>query len=437
MTKKLPGPAVHRRAVVLFTAALLLGLGLPRASAESRQDEPTSLITSPGYTRTSASPAPGLTLFTYQNPDDDRVVHVLRADPDAAPLTVESTAGTSGARAEKTTDMLKSTTGYAPRWPHAGLNGGFWYRQGDTLAFMGISVQGGVVQSASCSAAGRGEAALIQHGRPYIGDFTTHLAVTAPGAAPMPLDGVNRHPGWMTGCAQGSGATADRSIGGGVFADASEIIAFTSRFKAPTPVPDADARFTEDDDPGAEAVVAADGTVLSLNPNGRGGVTVPTGGRVLQGTGTGADWLRAHATPGTDLAFEERLHDERFGDDIPLDSSVDVVNGHYPLVHNAQYAYTGQNTAVDPRSAIAVDGPGRTLFVTATGKSGRNGVTLDEFARILLDLGAVDGLNMDGGGSTTLVVEQAVVNRPSDSTGERPVADSLYIGHGGYGHYAD
>ncbi|MGQ4427003.1 phosphodiester glycosidase family protein, partial [Streptomyces violaceoruber] len=294
-----------------------------------------------------------------------------------------------------------------------------------------------VVQSASCSAAGRGEAALIQHGRPYIGDFTTHLAVTAPGAAPMPLDGVNRHPGWMTGCAQGSGATADRSIGGGVFADASEIIAFTSRFKAPTPVPDADARFTEDDDPCAEAVVAADGTVLSLNPNGRGGVTVPTGGRVLQGTGTGADWLRAHATPGTDLAFEERLHDERFGDDIPLDSSVDVVNGHYPLVHNAQYAYTGQNTAVDPRSAIAVDGPGRTLFVTATGKSGRNGVTLDEIARILLDLGAVDGLNMDGGGSTTLVVEQAVVNRPSDSTGERPVADSLYIGHGGYGHYAD
>lgn len=106
-------------------------------------------------------------------------------------------------------------------------------------------------------------------------------------------------------------------------------------------------------------------------------------------------------------------------------------------MHNAQYAYTGQNTAVDPRSAIAVDGPGRTLFVTATGKSGRNGVTLDEFARILLDLGAVDGLNMDGGGSTTLVVEQAVVNRPSDSTGERPVADSLYIGHGGYGHYAD
>lgn len=114
MAKKLPGPAVHRRAVVLFTAALLLGLGLPRASAESRQDEPTSLITSPGYTRTTASPAPGLTLFTYQNPDDDRVVHVLRADPDAAPLTVESTAGTSGARAEKTTDMLKSTTGYAP-----------------------------------------------------------------------------------------------------------------------------------------------------------------------------------------------------------------------------------------------------------------------------------------------------------------------------------
>ncbi|MEV0975689.1 phosphodiester glycosidase family protein [Streptomyces sp. NPDC049915] len=49
-------------------------------------------------------------------------------------------------------------------------------------------------------------------------------------------------------------------------------------------------------------------------------------------------------------------------------------------------------------------------------------MTLDELARILLDLGAVDGLNLDGGGSTTLVVEQTVRNRPSDATGERAVA---------------
>jgi len=47
-------------------------------------------------------------------------------------------------------------------------------------------------------------------------------------------------------------------------------------------------------------------------------------------------------------------------------------------------------------------------------------------------MGAVDALNLDGGGSTTMVVRGAgdrlaVVNRPSDATGERPVANALAL----------
>ncbi|MFS0697894.1 phosphodiester glycosidase family protein [Streptomyces nitrosporeus] len=432
----LVGPLPRRRATALFAAGLLAAALLPATAARAADTAPASLITSPGYSGTAEAVGPGLTLLTYTNPEDDRIVQVLRADPDLAPLTVESTTGAGGALAETTTQMLDSTTSVVSRRPHAGVNGGFWTVQRGNLAFMGVSVQEGVIQSASCAVPSRAEAVLIQHGRPYISQFTTHLTVSAPGADPVALDGVNRHPGWMPGCAQGTGATADRSAGGGIFTDASEIVAFTPQFKAPTPASDGDPRFTEDDDPGAEAVVGADGEVLSLNPDGRGGTAVPAGGRVLQGTGTGADWLRAHAVPGTVLTLQERLRDERFGDDIPLDASVDVVNGHYPLVRDARYAYTGTNVKVDPRTAIAVDGPGRTLFVTVTGRTGRDGVTLDGLAAILLDLGAVDALNLDGGGSTTLVVEQTVRNRPSDATGERAVADSVYIGYGGYGLYA-
>jgi exopolysaccharide biosynthesis protein len=36
-------------------------------------------------------------------------------------------------------------------------------------------------------------------------------------------------------------------------------------------------------------------------------------------------------------------------------------------------------------------------------------------------------LNLDGGGSTTMVVDGQVVNDPSDATGERPVGDALLI----------
>jgi exopolysaccharide biosynthesis protein len=36
-------------------------------------------------------------------------------------------------------------------------------------------------------------------------------------------------------------------------------------------------------------------------------------------------------------------------------------------------------------------------------------------------------MNLDGGGSTTLVVRGVVINLPSDETGERPVSDVLLV----------
>jgi len=54
-------------------------------------------------------------------------------------------------------------------------------------------------------------------------------------------------------------------------------------------------------------------------------------------------------------------------------------------------------------------------------------MTLPELAALLFRLGATDALNLDGGGSSTLVVGGRVVNSPSDETGERPVADALLV----------
>jgi exopolysaccharide biosynthesis protein len=42
-------------------------------------------------------------------------------------------------------------------------------------------------------------------------------------------------------------------------------------------------------------------------------------------------------------------------------------------------------------------------------------------------LGVRDAINLDGGGSTTLVIRGAVANRPSDKSGERPIGDAIII----------
>jgi exopolysaccharide biosynthesis protein len=54
-------------------------------------------------------------------------------------------------------------------------------------------------------------------------------------------------------------------------------------------------------------------------------------------------------------------------------------------------------------------------------------MTLAEFADLMISLGVYQGLNLDGGGSTTMVVEGKIVNSPSDATGERPVANCLLV----------
>ena len=45
----------------------------------------------------------------------------------------------------------------------------------------------------------------------------------------------------------------------------------------------------------------------------------------------------------------------------------------------------------------------------------------------MLELGATDAMNLDGGGSTTMFVGGKVVNHPSDKEGERKVSDAILV----------
>jgi exopolysaccharide biosynthesis protein len=55
------------------------------------------------------------------------------------------------------------------------------------------------------------------------------------------------------------------------------------------------------------------------------------------------------------------------------------------------------------------------------------GVTLQELQDLALAMGLSNALNLDGGGSTTMVVGGAIMNRPSDALGPRAVSDVLLV----------
>jgi len=87
------------------------------------------------------------------------------------------------------------------------------------------------------------------------------------------------------------------------------------------------------------------------------------------------------------------------------------------------------SAARHPRSAVGITRGGDTLLLVAVdGRQATSvGMSLSELAATMISLGAWDALNLDGGGSTALVVGDSVVNAPSDPTGERAVGDVLLV----------
>jgi len=74
-----------------------------------------------------------------------------------------------------------------------------------------------------------------------------------------------------------------------------------------------------------------------------------------------------------------------------------------------------------PRAALAVTGDGRLLALACDGRARDDaGLTLAELAELLAELGAVDAMNLDGGGSTSLVCGGTLRNVPR-SAFETPV----------------
>ena len=96
-----------------------------------------------------------------------------------------------------------------------------------------------------------------------------------------------------------------------------------------------------------------------------------------------------------------------------------VINGVIP---------DGLQTAVHPRTGVGFNQDStKVFFVTVDGRQPgfSVGMSLPEFANYMKSIGCYNAVNLDGGGSTTMVVRNRVVNSPSDAAGERPVANAL------------
>lgn len=174
----------------------------------------------------------------------------------------------------------------------------------------------------------------------------------------------------------------------------------------------------------AHVVVDAAGTVVSVQHD-QPGPAIPPGGIVLAGRGNGAVRLLQSVAEGDTLSWRIRL-----ATDVEYTA---VIGGNPVLVRDGRIQ-SGLSADVHPRTAVGYSADGSTVWlVVVDGRSPRSrGVSLPELAQIMLDLGAHHAINLDGGGSATLVTrsplsgELEVQNVPSDG-GERRVPNGVGV----------
>jgi trimeric autotransporter adhesin len=113
----------------------------------------------------------------------------------------------------------------------------------------------------------------------------------------------------------------------------------------------------------------------------------------------------------------------------------EALGGNAILVKNGQVYQTPQTGAdKEPRTAVGIKEDGDVFFAVIDGRQEpySAGISMPDLAQLMIDLGAVTALNLDGGGSSTFTTRELggdqleVDNKPSDRT-ERSVANSWLI----------
>ncbi len=128
------------------------------------------------------------------------------------------------------------------------------------------------------------------------------------------------------------------------------------------------------------------------------------------------------AEPQADSLVEWPVRDAVAGGPVLVDAGEVRVTSHQEVFFGTA------SEEAHPRSAAGVTAAGELIVIVVDGRQRESrGVDLRELAELMRDVGCVEALNLDGGGSSTLVVDGALVNRPLGSESQREVMSALMV----------
>ncbi|KPK28965.1 MAG: hypothetical protein AMJ61_00255 [Desulfobacterales bacterium SG8_35_2] len=103
-----------------------------------------------------------------------------------------------------------------------------------------------------------------------------------------------------------------------------------------------------------------------------------------------------------------------------------IMDGGIKITSDEEVFFGTSIPRTHPRTAIGYTNKGELIIMVVDGRQEKSrGATLEELAELMLDLGVVEAMNLDGGGSSTLVVDNNLINLPAGKKIEREVMSAI------------
>jgi exopolysaccharide biosynthesis protein len=204
-----------------------------------------------------------------------------------------------------------------------------------------------------------------------------------------------------------------------------ELIVFTPEFHRTTLT-----------DPNGLEVTVRRGRVTEIRQQ-QGSSNIPADGFVISASGTAREWVVQNLRKRGSVRLSLKLSPVETNQTELWQKASSIIGGGPQLIKDGRIEITNAAEKIlpafvsdtHPRTAIAKLKSGQILLLTVDGRQpGESiGMSLTMLADLLVEFGAAEAINLDGGGSTTMVIRNKLANKPSDATGERPVSDAILI----------
>lgn len=269
----------------------------------------------------------------------------------------------------------------------AAVNGDYFNTTADG-APIGGQVTDGQLLSTPSDIKGMYSFAVTTDGKPIIDEFAFSGSVTAEDGSSFPLAGINK-------------SSYNPESSSATYSHADAMYIYTSAWKsterpknsATTPI---------------EVLVQNDVITQISDVGGFVGMQVPQDGYILRTHGKAAEFVKNHLAVGQTLKTSYMLNSKTMGQSVDPSKLQTMIGGHTILVNNGKAAAFSRDVSsiggYRARTALGYSKDERYVYIVTVEKNDNSsGMSLGELQSFMVDIGVWKGMNLDGGGSTTLV----------------------------------